>query len=58
MVVGDDPVPLSVIVMGVLLFVALWVIVNVPEDAPCEVGEKRTMTVVDAPGAKLKEPFP
>lgn len=44
--------------MGVLLFVALWVIVNVPEDAPCEVGEKRTMTVVDAPGAKLKEPFP
>ena len=56
--VGVCPEPLSDMVIGLVVLVALWVIVKVPEAAPCEVGEKRTMTVVAAPGAKLNEPFP
>ncbi len=52
------PEPFTGMFVGLLVFVALWVIDRVPEKDPVAVGINRTVTSVDAPGARLKAPNP
>jgi hypothetical protein len=52
------PNPFTGMFVGLLVFVALWVIDRVPEKGPVAVGRNRTVISVDAPGARLNAPNP
>ena len=52
------PVPLIEILLGLVWFVASWVMERLAEVGPAVVGENRTVTVTDWPGAKLNAPPP